>query len=82
MFPNNAEIDFAWIRKIVFGDVVSLVSTGVRKSIGKAILIAVLANGKLTVTIAVEPKHSDSGLTDEMLNQVVQQEFRVLQKGQ
>jgi hypothetical protein len=82
MFPNNTEVDFNAVRKMVFGDVVSLVSTGVRKNVGQAIIIAVLANGKLTITVAVAPEHTRGVLTTEMLDQVVHNEFRVFQTRQ
>jgi hypothetical protein len=82
MFPNNADVDFTAVRKMVFGDVVSLVSNGVRKNVGRAILIAVLANGKLTITVAIDPKHTEGVLTAEMLDQVTHQDFRVIQTRQ
>ena len=74
--PNVAEIDFANVRKLIFGDAARLVTTGVRKTIGRAILVATLANGKLTFTVAVDPEQMTGGLTAEMLHHVLNQDLR------
>ena len=80
MFPDNADTDFTGFWKTVFGDVVSLVSTGVRKNVGQAIVIAKLANGKLTITVSIAPEHTGGLLTPEMLDAVVHIEFRIFQQ--
>jgi hypothetical protein len=74
VFPNNPEVDG---HKLILGDNSSLLlTTGVKKTIGRAILNAKLFHNVLTVTVAVDPEQRTRGLTAEMLQNVLNQELR------
>ena len=63
-------------RKFIFSDTSSLILNGVKKITGRAILNAKILSGKLTVTIAMDPKQRTCGLTAEMLQNILNQELR------
>jgi hypothetical protein len=76
VFSGTPGWDFTRFRKLVFGDSARLVTTGVHENIGKASANAILADGKLIFTVAIDPEQTAGGLSSEMLHTVLNQELR------